>query len=640
MRSDGLAHEHPSDEAADLARLQLIPTGERDRLFASMFEHAAIGIALVDMDGHPVESNPALHRMLGYTADELGRMVFTDFTHPEDAAADWELFEELCRGERDHYHMTKRYIRKDGELVVGHLTVSLLRDDAGAPEYAIGMVEDVTAREATSEQLRTTETKFRALVEQISAITYTWSWRDDRYFVDYASPQIERILGYTPEEWRADPTGWYDWVHDDDRDAVIAENKRCEKSGEPYSMQYRMIRKDGTVIWVEDSWVVVWNDREEFAFQGVVFDVTARKRAEEKLAESAELLQAIFRSEPECVKLVARDGTLLQMNAAGLEMIEADEPGTVIGECVYPIIADEDREAYRAFNESVFEGGSGRLEFDIVGLKGTRRSMETSSVPLRAPTGEIVASLSVTRDVSERKRAAEELTTTLGDLRRSSEERLRMLGRLVSAQEDERQRIALDIHDDTIQKLTAVGLRLDNLKRAHPALAQDPQCGILTDTVQKAIRRLRTLTFELRPPALDQGSLATALHQLLDLDPEGPAHTIDDRLDTQPSGEAASAAYRIAQEALANIRKHAGATKVDITLASQDGGILVEVRDDGRGMPDAESVSDRPGHVGLVSMRERAELVGGWLKIKSAKDRGTTVSFWLPDADRRRLAAL
>jgi len=640
MRSDGLAHEHPSAEEAELARLRLIPTGERDRLIASMFEHAAVGIALVDMDGHPIESNPALHRMLGYSAEELGQMVFTDFTHPEDAAADWELFEELCRGARDHYHMTKRYIRKDGELVVGHLTVSLLRNDAGEPEYAIGMVEDVTTREATVEQLRETETKFRALVEQISAITYTWSWRDDRYFVDYASPQIEPILGYTPEEWRADPTGWYDWVHESDRKAVIAENKRCEKSGEPYSMQYRMTRKDGTVIWVEDSWVVVSNDRDDRAFQGVVFDVTERKRAEEKLAESAQLLEAIFRSEPECVKLVARDGTLLQMNAAGLEMIEADEPDAVIGECVYPIIADEDREAYRAFNESVFEGGSGRLEFDIVGLKGTRRSMETSSVPLRRPTGEIVASLSVTRDVTERKRAAEELTVTLGDLRRSSEERLRMLSRLVRAQEDERQRIALDIHDDTIQKLTAVGLRLDNLKRAHPALAQDPQCGILTDTVQKAIRRLRTFTFELRPPALDQGSLATALHQLLDLDPEGPAHTIEDRLDAQPSGEVAAAAYRIAQEALANIRKHARASKVDISLVSQDGGVLAEVRDDGRGMPDADGVSDRPGHVGLVSMRERAELAGGWLRIKSAKDRGTTVSFWLPDTDRGRLAAL
>src|SRR5206468_8088418 len=119
------------------------------------------------------------------------------------------------------------------------------------------------------------DVKYRTLVEQISAITYTWAWRDDRYFVDYASPQIERMLGYAPKEWSDDPTRWYQWVHPGDREAVIAENKRCEKSGEPYAMQYRMLRKDGATIWVEDSWVVVTDDRDEYrAFQGVVFDVT------------------------------------------------------------------------------------------------------------------------------------------------------------------------------------------------------------------------------------------------------------------------------------------------------------------------------------------------------------------------------
>ena len=93
--------------------------------------------------------------------------------------------------------------------------------------------------------------RFRALVEQISAITYTWTWRDDEYFVLYTSPQIESILGYSPQEWIADPPAWYEWVHPDDRAVVIAENKRCETSAEAYSLRYRMIRKDGRVIWVE-----------------------------------------------------------------------------------------------------------------------------------------------------------------------------------------------------------------------------------------------------------------------------------------------------------------------------------------------------------------------------------------------------
>jgi diguanylate cyclase (GGDEF)-like protein/PAS domain S-box-containing protein len=129
------------------------------------------------------------------------------------------------------------------------------------------------------------EAKYRALIEQIAAITYTWSWREDRYLVEHASPQIEDILGYTPAEWAADPTAWYAWVHPDDRQLVIDENKRCELSGEPYSIEYRMLRKDGTTIWVQDSWVVV-GDRHDGhpVFQGLVFDITRRKLAEERTA--------------------------------------------------------------------------------------------------------------------------------------------------------------------------------------------------------------------------------------------------------------------------------------------------------------------------------------------------------------------
>jgi diguanylate cyclase (GGDEF)-like protein/PAS domain S-box-containing protein len=126
---------------------------------------------------------------------------------------------------------------------------------------------------------------FRAVLEQISAITYTWSWEDGRYFVIYSSPQIEPVLGYTPAEWIADPTAWYAWVHPEDRDAVIEENKRCELTAESFSMRYRMIRKDGRVIWVEDSWVVVDDEHDgRRVFQGVVFDITERKGAEEEIA--------------------------------------------------------------------------------------------------------------------------------------------------------------------------------------------------------------------------------------------------------------------------------------------------------------------------------------------------------------------
>jgi hypothetical protein len=109
--------------------------------------------------------------------------------------------------------------------------------------------------------------KFRALVEQISAITYTWAWDADRYYVRYVSPQLRRSW-YAVADWIADPPPGTAGSTED-RPGVIEENKRCERTGEPHSMVYRMLRKDGSVIWVEDSWVVVDDERDgRRVFQG------------------------------------------------------------------------------------------------------------------------------------------------------------------------------------------------------------------------------------------------------------------------------------------------------------------------------------------------------------------------------------
>ncbi|NMG18819.1 GAF domain-containing protein [Brasilonema bromeliae] len=128
------------------------------------------------------------------------------------------------------------------------------------------------------------------------------------------------------------------------------------------------------------------------------------KRTKEKLAHSENLLRTIIESEPECVKLLAKDGTLLEMNPAGLAMIEADCINQVQGSCIYPLIAPEYRQAFVTLTEQVFQGESGIQEFEIIGLKGTRRWLESHAVPLRNSDKNIIALLAVTRDITERKR--------------------------------------------------------------------------------------------------------------------------------------------------------------------------------------------------------------------------------------------
>ncbi|HWH70142.1 MAG TPA: PAS domain S-box protein, partial [Candidatus Sulfotelmatobacter sp.] len=142
-------------------------------------------------------------------------------------------------------------------------------------------------------------------------------------------------------------------------------------------------------------------------------DITERKQAEEELRESQERLQMIVRSEPECVKIVSSDGTLLEMNPAGLAMIETESAASVIGKPIISIIHPEDRQAWMRFHASVVQGSSGTLRFRILGLRGTPRWLESHSVPLHDRYGTTVSVLSVTRDITERKRAEEERLANL-----------------------------------------------------------------------------------------------------------------------------------------------------------------------------------------------------------------------------------
>lgn len=178
-------------------------------------------------------------------------------------------------------------------------------------------------------------------------------------------------------------------------------------------------RKDGTKVIVISRWVL---DREANGNGWCILetnnDITQQKQIEKALRESEERFRAIVETTPECVKLVSADGTLLHMNKPGLEMVGARSADEVVGKNVYDLIAPEDRNRFKAFNERICRGELGSLQFDIIGLEGKRRHMETHAAPLRNPDDTVVH-LAVTADISERRQAEELLGR--------SEERFRAL---------------------------------------------------------------------------------------------------------------------------------------------------------------------------------------------------------------------
>jgi signal transduction histidine kinase len=223
-----------------------------------------------------------------------------------------------------------------------------------------------------------------------------------------------------------------------------------------------------------------------------------------------------------------------------------------------------------------------------------------------------------------------ELSASLEDLRLADDERRRILARLVDAQEEERQRVANDIHDDPVQKLVAISMRLQLLKKK-AGEGSDPSLDDLIETVRQTIKGMRHMIFELRPTVLDNLGVAAALVEYLETVGVSAEFEVQDDLDEEPDGELGLILYRIAQEALANVRKHANASRVHVRLAQQDGGYLVRIEDDGDGFDPPEMLRSAPGHLGLSSMRERAEMAGGWCNVHGLRGGGTTVEFWVPE---------
>jgi PAS domain S-box-containing protein len=251
--------------------------------------------------------------------------------------------------------------------------------------------------------------------------------------------------------------------------------------------------------------------------------------------------------------------------------------------------------------------------------------------PVLAEDGSILFWRGVMLDITDRREAEDKLRWSLEVLRRTLQQRRELAQRLQHAQEAERRQIAADIHDDPIQVMSAVDMRLQMLAGFPESITVESITEVEQE-VAEAIERLRSLLFELRPTALDRDGLVPALRLYAEHSAKAVGWRVEvlDELHDEPDPDMAALLYRIAQEAIVNVGKHAEATTVRVEAVSAADGAIVRVIDDGTGFtPDLTSAPE-PGHLGLTTMVERAELAGGWVRVLSSPGKGTTVECWLP----------
>jgi PAS domain S-box-containing protein len=353
-------------------------------------------------------------------------------------------------------------------------------------------------------------------------------------------------------------------------------------------------------------------------------ELEQRLQVQGHLRESEARLRAIVDSAPIVLFAIDRDGAITFSAGVGPDPL-GKKPGEAVGWPASDLFRD---------HPGVVEG----IRRSLSGIDGQAeliqddRSFSLSLAPFRDIAGNTAGAIVVAVDVTERRLTEETLRETVGTLRQVDQNRQALLRRLVDAQEAERRAIARDIHDDTIQSMFAVSLRLSTLATALHEAVQVEQLDLLEQSVQASTERLRHLLFELRPAALDEGGLPAALREYLDV--MQAENAIDVELETalerSPASETQVIAYRIAQEALGNVRKHARARHVECAVSAVNDGILTRIADDGVGFDEDRS---RPtaGHLGMVSMRERAEIAGGWFRVTSSEGKGCVVEFWIPD---------
>jgi PAS domain S-box-containing protein len=631
------------------AEAELAESEERLR---SVLASAPVALATLDRDGRFTFVAGSVFSQFGLDPSSfVGLLVSEAFANRPDLTELWTraLEQDLqtdveLAGRTFHVCGGPFRLTPDGEVI-------------GVCSVAFDNSERVEADRA----LRQSEEVFRGLFEQSAVgIALQDVPRDDLPGRVRWNSRMREMLGLGVDA-SPDDSSWTSAVTEDQEKDAKEKYSRL-LSGEATQLRERRLltRPDGKTVWADLSTVLV-RDRDEqpLRFQTMALDITEQVEAEQRLSSRVDqetVLRELSRAGLEwgdtaaflttAVELVAR-GTETQF-ATILELRPSDDCLTRVAshgplEGIAPDLVALDRSLplldaltsempvltfdYQAQPE--IQLSPWMIEYGVVA------SMAVTIRGPISPYGVLWVHSNVAREFSaddlEFMRLASTIISVAVERKRGEKLRRMLLGRLVTAQEAERRTIAEDIHDDAVQVMTAANMRLELFRMVLTDPVQVDAAQKLQETISLAIGRLRNLLFELIPPDLESHGLAAACRSHLEQfeADAGVRWELHAELDEEPAPQGRILLFRIFQEALINVRKHARATTVTVSLKTVDGGVMMRLSDDGAGF--LESLAEPlAGHLGLASMRERAEIAGGWWRLTSEPGRGTEISTWVP----------
>ena len=628
---------------------------------AHVLGHVRDAVIAIDGGERITYMNQAAERQYGVErAWALGRPMRDVYEYrwvrpgDESEAAEALARAGFWRGENVH-------VRRDGVTLHVESSVSALKNEAGETTGLLAVIRDVTERRRAEEHLRASEGRLSALLESVR--DYAIFTLDTEGRVTSWNEGARRIKGYTAEEIMGRPvTGFYTG-EDLAAGKPAREMAEALEAGRSEDEGWR-VRKGGSVFWANEVMTpLLADDGAHLGFTKVCRDLTDRKLAEELLRASEERLRLVVESvEDYAIFTLDTEGRIQSWNP-GAERAFGYTAEEARGQHTRIIFTPEDRErgVPEAEMKTARERGKAADERWHVSKRGVRFYVSGVNTPLRDGDGRLVGYVKIARDQTKReemeealRRAHDELEERVRDRtlelaraneslheevreRAAAEGRVKQLLRqIITVQEEERRRIARELHDTLGQQLAALHMSIEMIKAESDGRVRlREHVGQTQSIFERLNSDLDFLAWELRPAAVDTLGLDAALRTFVREWSEHFNVSADYR---GPGGDAPRFApevetnlYRILQEALQNVHKHAGATHVSVLLEQREGRAVLVVEDNGRGYDaDAEEEAGTNKGMGVTNMRERAALLGGEFEVESAPGAGVTIYVRVP----------
>jgi len=496
-----------------------------------------------------------------------------------------------------------------------------------AVQRALREAEERRERRQAVAALRESEEKYRLLVKNIPSVVYK-GYQDCS--VDFVDGKVEELTGYSKSEFDARNLKWNDILIPEDREKFKRAFLDGFRSSRSYVREYRIRKKDGEIIWVQDRGQIICSPEGWVEYiSGVFFDITERRHAEAALRQSEARFASFMRHLPGIAVMRDFKGHYLFANEAWERLQHRSNQA---------LPDKSDQEAWPAAAAAkiddrdlqvIIQGEPIQTIEEIPQADGIHNWL-VNKFPILDKDGQPVLMGAVGIDITPRRRAEEAL--------RESEQRLRFLtSQLLSAQERERKRISMELHDELGQSLAVLKLQIRAIERALREDQQDLKegCRELLQYLDGVLDNIRRLSRDLSPAILEDLGLQSALKYLIN--GVSKHYTIKHSFEVEDLDhlfplDAQIIIYRIFQECLTNISKHAGATEVSILVREDDGFLSLVLEDNGIGFEPAQLSARRASGrgLGLAALDERARMLGGRLEIRSQPGSGTRVTCVIP----------